>query len=88
MVMRELVESIIGIACLIASYSLLMPLMNFLRDITISLGAPAGNANFITYCALGFFILLLALCFAYPLMAAYKSTWDQGQGQTEYTRLR
>ena len=79
MVYIEILEGIGGLAILIILYSILMPLLNFLRDLTITLGAPAGNAYFLSKLAVWFFIILAVFCLAYMLMAANKEEIDQGR---------
>ena len=79
MVVRELIESIIGLSILISTYAMFMPFLNFLRDLTISLGAPAATALFLSKMGLWFLMFVGIACIIYPLMAVYRQTYDQGQ---------
>lgn len=75
------IEGIAGLVCVVASYVIFMPMIDFMVHVTTSLGAPAGIASFLAKNAMWGFILLGLVCIAYPIIYSYKITYDQGQSQ-------
>lgn len=72
------ISGISGLAIIVISYSIFMPMLNFMIKVTTDLGAPAGPALFLAKCMMWGFILLGITCIAYPFIYSYKQEPDQG----------
>jgi hypothetical protein len=73
------ISGITGLVILVLTYSVFMPFMSMLVNITTSLGAPSGVAFFLINTLRWGFIILGVVCIAYPFIYAYKTEYDQGQ---------
>ena len=73
-----------GLAIIVISYAMFSPFMSYLVDFTVSMGAPAGTAYFLskmfiwTFGAMGICLIVI------PLLAAYMETYDTGAEPAQY----
>lgn len=73
------VSGITGLVIVYFGYVVFMPMLEYFVQVTINLGAPAGNALFLVHCAIWGFIIFGIICIAYPFVYSYVQTYDQGR---------
>lgn len=78
-VIQAWISGIFALVCVVISYAIFMPMLSFMVDMTVQLGAPAGIAFFLAKNAVWGFIILGLVCILYPVIYSWKNTYDQGR---------